>query len=124
VVTLTSKAPSKIPGQAAYPSTSKAAREMPVGGHTAVALGWTNARDKPSLPATKYTPARRRILSGSARDQKGRAEKKPCKVGLVGDFRVVPPGVCSPIDPLPPVLAAFTEPGWVFGPSSRADTPA
>ncbi|HKC96548.1 MAG TPA: hypothetical protein VKG20_00880 [Methylomirabilota bacterium] len=29
---------------------------MPVGGHTAVALAWTNASDSPIFPATKYTP--------------------------------------------------------------------
>src|SRR5450755_5094125 len=54
---LTRKAPSRIPGQTRYPRTRNAARAMPAGGHTAVALALTNASVNPGLPARKYTAA-------------------------------------------------------------------
>src|SRR5215510_11855682 len=53
VVTFTRNAPRKIAGHAEYPYSSRAASAMPVGGHTAVALAWMNASDRPILPATK-----------------------------------------------------------------------
>ena len=53
VVTLTRNAPAKSAGQTRYPSSSVAASAMPVGGHTVVALGCTEARVRPTFPATK-----------------------------------------------------------------------
>jgi hypothetical protein len=52
VAKLTAKAPARIRGQTRRPKTSTAARATPVAGHTAVALGWTKASMRPSLPAT------------------------------------------------------------------------
>ncbi len=51
VVTFTTKAPTATAGQARRPSSSSAARAIPVGGHTAVALACTEAKSRPSLPA-------------------------------------------------------------------------
>ena len=53
VVRFTAKAPMKIPGHNAIPNRRRAAMARPVGGHTAVALAFTNASRRPSLPATK-----------------------------------------------------------------------
>src|SRR5690348_4889647 len=55
VSAFTRNAPAKIAGQTRYPSSRNATSAIAVGGHTAVALGFTNARRRPSLPATKYT---------------------------------------------------------------------
>ena len=63
VVRLARNAPKKMPGQTRYPSTRNAARAMPVGGQTAVALGCTKAIDSPSLAATKYRPAKNAITA-------------------------------------------------------------
>lgn len=46
------------PGHALKPKSSSAARAIPVGGHTAVALAFTKASFSPALAATKYTTAR------------------------------------------------------------------
>ena len=46
-------APTKIPSQTRYPNTRIAARAMPVGGHTAVALACTKASINPSFAATR-----------------------------------------------------------------------
>src|SRR5262249_2916378 len=54
VVMLTRKAPTKIAGQIRYPRSTKAANVIPVGAHTAVALGWRKARYRPTLPASTY----------------------------------------------------------------------
>ena len=35
------------------PSVGQAATAIPVGGQTAVALGWKNAKESPALPARK-----------------------------------------------------------------------
>ena len=51
VVTLTRKAPAATAGHMRTPRMSSAARAMPVGGQTAVALAWTEAKSSPSLPA-------------------------------------------------------------------------
>jgi len=53
VVRLTRKAPARMAGQTRYPSRRKAARAMPVQGHTALALALTNASFSPSFPAAK-----------------------------------------------------------------------
>jgi len=53
VVRLTRKAPARIAGHTRRPSTKNAAMAIPVGGQTAVALTWTNARRRPALPAKK-----------------------------------------------------------------------
>ena len=53
VVRLTKKAPTKTAGQTRTPSSRNAARAIPVGGQTVVALTCTNASRRPSLPATK-----------------------------------------------------------------------
>src|SRR2546426_5343183 len=58
VVRLTRNAATKMAGHTPGPSRRKAASAIPVGAHTAVALGCTTASLKPSLPAAKYTPAR------------------------------------------------------------------
>ena len=52
VVTFTRNAPRNSAGQTRYPSSSAAARAMPVGGHTGEALAWTKASASPSFPAT------------------------------------------------------------------------
>jgi hypothetical protein len=52
VVTFTTKAPTATAGHARRPSRSSAASAIPVGGHTAVALACTEAKSRPSLPAT------------------------------------------------------------------------
>ena len=51
VVKLTMKAPSAMAGQTPRPPRSSAPSATPAGGHTALALTCTNARDRPSLPA-------------------------------------------------------------------------
>ena len=51
VVTLTRKAPAATIGHVRVPRTSSTASAMPVGGQTAVALAWTEAKRRPSLPA-------------------------------------------------------------------------
>ena len=53
VVTFTRNAPRKIAGHTGNPYSRRAASAMPVGGHTAVALAWTNASDRPIFPAAK-----------------------------------------------------------------------
>jgi hypothetical protein len=53
VVTLTRKAPRRMAGHARTPRRMRAASAIPVGGQTAVALGWTRASFRPSLPAAK-----------------------------------------------------------------------
>ena len=53
VVTFTRNAPTMTPGQTRYPNIKVAARAMPVGAQTAVALGFTKASSKPSLPAMR-----------------------------------------------------------------------
>src|SRR5262245_53113681 len=50
-------APARIAGQYRNPRTRSAARAMPVGAHTAVALGWRNAMLSPSFAATTYKVA-------------------------------------------------------------------
>src|SRR5207249_9969617 len=57
VVRFTRNAPSRMPGQTRYPRSRNAAIAIPVGGQIAVALTWTKARVRPSLPATTYTAA-------------------------------------------------------------------
>src|SRR5437879_82775 len=57
VVRFTRNAPSRMPGQIRYPRSRNAAIAMPVGGQIAVALTWTKARVRPSLPATTYIAA-------------------------------------------------------------------
>src|SRR5438309_7690867 len=52
VVRLTRKAPAKIGGQKRRPSATSVAIAIPVGGHTGVALGWTEARRRLNFPAT------------------------------------------------------------------------
>jgi len=52
VVRLARKAPANIAGHTRTPKIRYAARAMPVGGQTAVALGFTNANRRPSLAAT------------------------------------------------------------------------
>src|SRR5512145_720760 len=54
--TLTSNAPAVITGHIRVPSTSSAARAMPVGGHTGLALACRDARRSPSMAAAKYVP--------------------------------------------------------------------
>jgi hypothetical protein len=51
VVTFTTKAPANTAGQARYPSIRNAASAIPVGGQTADALAWIEARESPALPA-------------------------------------------------------------------------
>src|SRR2546428_9254131 len=51
-------APSRIPGHTRYPSTSRAAGAIPVGGQIGGALGWTNASRSPRRATAKYTAAR------------------------------------------------------------------
>jgi hypothetical protein len=53
VVTLTRNAAMKIAGHTRYPKYSKAARAIPVGAQTAVALGCTSAKLSPSLPVAR-----------------------------------------------------------------------
>src|SRR6266849_1757838 len=53
VVMLTAKAPKKMPGQTRYPRSRIAAREIPEGGQTEVTLRFTNASERPNLPARK-----------------------------------------------------------------------
>jgi len=53
VVIFARYAPAKMPGQTRYPNTRNAARAIPVGGHTAVALACTKASFSPSLAAIK-----------------------------------------------------------------------
>ena len=57
VVSFVRNAPRKMPGHTRGPKTSTAARAMPVGGQTAVALALTNASARPSLPASVYIAA-------------------------------------------------------------------
>src|SRR5262249_22732909 len=57
VVRFAAKAPSQIAGQVRNPSTSSAARAIPVAGQTGLALGLTYARRRPSLAARKYVTA-------------------------------------------------------------------
>jgi hypothetical protein len=52
VVRLTRNAPRSTPGQIAGPKIRNAASAMPLGGHTAVALAFTNASCRPIFPAT------------------------------------------------------------------------
>jgi hypothetical protein len=52
VVKFTMNAPQKMDGQNRRPRVSRVAIAIPVGGHTGVALGWTDARRRLSLPAT------------------------------------------------------------------------
>jgi hypothetical protein len=49
----TRNAPRNTPGQSLYPDNKIVAKAIPLGGHTAEALGWTRAKDKPKLPAQK-----------------------------------------------------------------------
>ncbi len=56
-VTLTSEAPSQIPGQMRLPSSRTDASAIPEGGHTAVAYPGGIAASKASLAAEKYTAA-------------------------------------------------------------------
>ena len=53
VVTFTRNAPSSTPGQTRWPKIKSEAIAIPVGGHTAEALAFTNARLSPILPAAK-----------------------------------------------------------------------
>src|SRR5437660_1684053 len=52
VVRLTRKAPAKMNGQKRRPRATSVAIAIPVGGHTGVALGWTEARRRLNFPAT------------------------------------------------------------------------
>ena len=52
VVMLTANAAAKMAGHTPRPRTSMAARAIPAGGHTGVALAWTEAKCSPTLPAT------------------------------------------------------------------------
>src|SRR5262245_7946652 len=54
VVRLTTKAPIVTTGQVPRPYRSRVAMARPVGGHTAVALAFTNARSSPIRPAAIY----------------------------------------------------------------------
>src|SRR3974390_2004144 len=58
VLMLTRKAAREMPGQTRYPRRSRAANEIPAGGHTAVALACTNANFNPSFPVMKYRMAK------------------------------------------------------------------
>jgi hypothetical protein len=53
VVAFARKAPSAMPAQARYLNKRRAARAMPVGGHTAVTCSATHAIVRPSLAAPK-----------------------------------------------------------------------
>jgi hypothetical protein len=53
VVKFAKNAPKKMPGHTRKPKIRKAAKVIPVGAHTAVALGWTKANRSPSLAAQK-----------------------------------------------------------------------
>src|SRR5712664_2656110 len=52
VVRLTRRAPAKMDGQKRRPMATNVAIAIPVGGHTGVALGWTEARRRLHFPAT------------------------------------------------------------------------
>ena len=52
-----SSAPIQTPGQTRRPRSITAASAMPVGGHTTVTCGATNASSSPSFAAAKYTAA-------------------------------------------------------------------
>ncbi len=52
-VAFANSAPIQTPGQARSPNRTSAANAMPVGGHTAVAWGATNASASPSFAAPK-----------------------------------------------------------------------
>src|SRR6266851_2935007 len=83
VLRLTRKAPAKMDGQKRIPRATSVAIAIPVGGHTGVALGWTEARRRLNFPATMYaaqTPNPIRIsLGGGAR----RVPKLRTQVGEV-----------------------------------------
>ena len=53
VVWFTRNAPRRMAGHARSPKIRNAANAIPVGAHTAVALGFTKASRKPSLPVMK-----------------------------------------------------------------------
>src|SRR2546428_8461057 len=55
VVRLTRKAPAKMDGQKRRQSATNVAIAITVGGHTGVALGWTEARRRLNFPATMKT---------------------------------------------------------------------
>ena len=59
VLRLTRKAPTVTAGHVRMPNMSRAATAIPVGGHTALALAFTNANERPSRPARKYTAVNR-----------------------------------------------------------------
>ena len=59
---LTAKAPSRMPGALRYPSNNMAAKAMPEGGQTGVALEFSKANSNPTLADIKYTPAIARII--------------------------------------------------------------
>src|SRR2546427_9688797 len=63
VVRLARSAARNTPGQTQVPMSKRAARAIPVGGHTAVALAFRNARVRPSLAAVKYSAARPAIAA-------------------------------------------------------------
>src|SRR2546428_12707233 len=63
VVRLARNAPRSTPGQTRVPMSKRAARAIPVGGQTAVALAFRNARVRPSLAAVKYNAARPAIAA-------------------------------------------------------------
>jgi hypothetical protein len=45
------KAPRKMPGQSCFPNKTRTASATPVGGHTAVALGFKKANNRPIFAA-------------------------------------------------------------------------
>src|SRR5437870_7966349 len=63
VVRLARNAPRNTPGHTRVPRSKRAARAIPVGGQTAVALAFRNARVRPSLAAVKYNAARPAIAA-------------------------------------------------------------
>ncbi len=64
VVRLTRNAAIPMPGHTRGPKIRHAASAIPVGGQTAVALGFTCARPNPSRPARKYATAMAAIPTG------------------------------------------------------------
>src|SRR5579863_3083243 len=67
VVKFAKNAPKKMPGHTRTPKIRRPARAIPVGAHTAVALGLTKANFSPSFAAPKYTAASAAAVASSLR---------------------------------------------------------
>src|SRR5260370_22530735 len=94
VVRLTRKAPAKMNGQKRKPSATSVAIAMPVGGHTGVALGWTEARRRLNFPATMEaaqtpSPIRLSLGGGARRLRKSRTQVSEALTPGPG-FAIVP----------------------------------